>query len=196
MKRVLLAMLAVAGLAQLAAAAWIPAKAELAQVLMERAWRESATEAERVRPWPWADTWPIARLVSYKHDIDLIVLSGMNGATMAFGPGHHSASALPGETGNSLIGAHRDTHFAFLENLAIGDRLLVERDDGSEHWFRVADIEVADSRQGELPLDLDGSWLTLVTCYPFDAIDPGGPLRYVVSAEKLPRRIPVAAHAP
>jgi sortase (surface protein transpeptidase) len=25
--------------------------------------------------------------------------------------------------------------------------------------------------------------LTLVTCYPFDAIEPGGPLRYVVTAE-------------
>jgi sortase A len=24
--------------------------------------------------------------------------------------------------------------------------------------------------------------LTLVTCYPFDAVEPGGPLRYVVVA--------------
>jgi sortase A len=27
--------------------------------------------------------------------------------------------------------------------------------------------------------------MTLVTCYPFDAIDPGGPLRYAVTAEML-----------
>jgi len=24
--------------------------------------------------------------------------------------------------------------------------------------------------------------LTLITCYPFDAVDPGGPWRYVVTA--------------
>ncbi len=28
--------------------------------------------------------------------------------------------------------------------------------------------------------------LTLVTCYPFDAIVPGGPLRYLVFAEAVP----------
>jgi sortase A len=27
--------------------------------------------------------------------------------------------------------------------------------------------------------------LTLITCYPFDAIAPGGPLRYVVRARAL-----------
>ena len=28
----------------------------------------------------------------------------------------------------------------------------------------------------------DAPMLTLVTCYPFDAVVPGGPLRYVVTA--------------
>jgi len=188
--------LAIAGLVQLAGAAYIPAKAELAQVLLERAWRDSASTVDKVRPWPWADTWPIARLQSFKHDVDLIVLEGMTGSTMAFGPGHMSASALPGNAGNSIIGAHRDTHFEFLQKLQIGDRLLVERIDGEEFWFRVAYVEVADSRQGQLPLELDGSWLTLVTCYPFDAINPGGPLRYVVTAERLPRERNAFSHAP
>ena len=196
MKRYLIVVLAIAGLAQLAGAAYIPAKAELAQVLLERAWRDSTTSRDAVKPWPWADTWPIARLQSMKHNVDLIVLSGMTGATMAFGPGHLSASALPGNEGNSIIGAHRDTHFEFLQQLSIGDRLLVERNDGSEHWFRVAYIEVADSTAGQLPLDLGGSWLTLVTCFPFDAVNPGGPLRYVVTAEKLPRARSAAHHAP
>jgi len=27
--------------------------------------------------------------------------------------------------------------------------------------------------------------LTLITCYPFDALNPGGPLRYVVRAAGL-----------
>ncbi|MBT8135374.1 MAG: class GN sortase [Gammaproteobacteria bacterium] len=188
--------LAIAGMAQLAAAAYIPAKAALAQELLERAWRDTGRSRETVKPWPWADIWPVARLQSFKHDVDLIVLSGMSGATMAFGPGHMNASALPGNEGNSIIGAHRDTHFEFLQKLTIGDRLLVERNDGSEHWFRVAYIEVADSTAGQLPLNLGGSWMTLVTCYPFGAVNPGGPLRYVVTAEKLPRARSVSHHAP
>ncbi|MBT8131878.1 MAG: class GN sortase [Gammaproteobacteria bacterium] len=189
-------MLAIAGLGQLSAAAYIPAKAELAQVLLERAWRGSENKADRVRPWPWADTWPVARLRSIKHDVDLIVLEGMTGSTMAFGPAHMSASVLPGTRGNSVIGAHRDTHFDFLETVRIGDRLLVERNDGQEFWFRVSSIDVADSRNGQIPLDVDDSWLTLVTCYPFNAINPAGPLRYVVSARLISDSRAAAVHAP
>jgi sortase A len=44
---------------------------------------------------------------------------------------------------------------------------------------------VVDSRKGSLLLDTDGAMLTLVTCYPFDAVDPGGPLRYVVTARRV-----------
>jgi sortase A len=31
----------------------------------------------------------------------------------------------------------------------------------------------------------DAAELTLITCYPFDAIAPGTPLRYVVIAERV-----------
>lgn len=191
MKAWLVAMLTVAAITQLAAAAWIPTKACVAQALLERAW-EAADATPLARPWLWADTWPVARLRSFKHDVDLIVLAGMTGRTLAFGPGHMSASALPGEHGTSVIGGHRDTHFEFLRRLRTGDRLLVERADGTEHWFRVTAIEVADSEHSQLVLRDDGAWLTLVTCYPFDAIDPGGPLRYVVTAQRLPRHAAVA----
>jgi sortase A len=42
---------------------------------------------------------------------------------------------------------------------------------------------VADFRALDIPRDTPIPTLTLVTCYPFDAINPGGPLRYVVVAE-------------
>jgi sortase A len=32
---------------------------------------------------------------------------------------------------------------------------------------------------------MDVPMLSLVTCYPFDAVNPGGPMRYVVSAEMI-----------
>ena len=36
---------------------------------------------------------------------------------------------------------------------------------------------------GSILLDTDAAMLSLVTCYPFGAINAGGPMRYVVSAE-------------
>lgn len=179
-------MLSLAGLAQLGSAAYIPAKAVVAQLLLEHAWARSDDDTPQ-KPWNWADTWPVARLQAIKYDVDLIVLAGMTGESMAFGPAHYSGSALPGNRGTSVIGGHRDTHFRFLEKLRNGDRLLVERANGTEHWFRVTATEVVDSRDTQLLLRDDGSWLTLVTCYPFDAVTPGGPLRYVITAERLPR---------
>lgn len=122
--------LLVAAAAQSAQAIWIHAKAELAQVLLERAWQQSLTQDQPVKPWPWADTWPVARLTSPRHQVQLIVLDGASGATLAFAPGHMAGSASPGEIGNTVLSAHRDTHFSFLEHLRMGDELGLETPDG------------------------------------------------------------------
>jgi sortase A len=58
----------------------------------------------------------------------------------------------------------------------------VEVPEGPRHYFQVTSVDVVDSRRGALVLDTDEPMLSLVTCYPFDALDPGGPMRYVVSA--------------
>ena len=114
-------------------------------------------------------------------DVDLIVLAGGSGRTLAFGPGHLSASSLPGQRGNSVIAGHRDTHFSFLKRLALGELVHVETTDGREHSYKVVDIDVVDSRRVSIVLDTDDSMLSLVTCYPFNAVEPGGPMRYVVT---------------
>jgi sortase A len=164
---------------------YIPAKAVVAQHMMQRAWRlslrEDIPEAARIKPWPWADTWPVARLYTPDRDNDLIVLAGGSGRTLAFGPGHLTASALPGERGNTIIAGHRDTHFRFLADVTRGDVIVVERPDGRRIDYEVVALDVADARRSRIRLDTDTPLLTLVTCYPFDALEPGGPLRYVVT---------------
>ena len=45
------------GFWQLGEGAYIPAKAWLAQELMQRAWDRASAGSERPAPWPWADTW-------------------------------------------------------------------------------------------------------------------------------------------
>ena len=181
----LVACLLCLGFWQLGQGAYIPAKAWLAQELMQRAWRRGTSGIEQPVPWPWADTWPVARLTAKSGEVELIVLAGGSGRTLAFGPGHLSASSLPGEMGNTVIAGHRDTHFSFLRKVEVGESLLLETVSGSKHLYKVVGIDVVDSRHGSLQLDTDEPFLSLFTCYPFEALDPGGPLRYVVTAKML-----------
>lgn len=181
--RLLVACLLSLGFWQFGEGAWIPAKAWVAQEMLQRAWDRARDGEEQARPWPWADTFPVARLSARQGEVGLIVLEGGSGRTLAFGPGHLGASVLPGQRGNSIIAGHRDTHFAFLRHLRSGDGVRVELPDGRGHLFRVVALDVVDSRRGSILLDTDTPMLSLVTCYPFDAPDAGGPMRYVVSAE-------------
>ena len=176
-------LLVTAAIASFGHGIYIYAKAQLAQVLLHRAWDRQRATGSPVKPWPWADTHPIARLIVPARDADILVLAGASGRTLAFGPGHLDGSARPGDPGNAVITAHRDTHFQFLKDVASGDELLVERADGSLRRFRIRATYVADHRELHLPRDTAVPTLTLVTCYPFDALNPGGPLRYVVVAE-------------
>jgi len=187
---VAVASLAAAGLGVLLVAdgAWIFAKAALAQRLLEHAWQQTLSGEARARPWPWADTWPVARLAFPQHDTTLVVLSGASGRTLAFGPGHTDGSAPPGTHGTSIISGHRDTHFRVLRRLEYGDVVLVERADGLVTQYRVTDRQVVDARTTVLRAaeDPDRATLFLVTCWPFEALSPGGPLRYVVTADHAP----------
>jgi sortase A len=176
-------LLAAAGTASFAHGAYIYAKAQLAQLLLHRAWDRQRDTGSAVKPWPWADTHPVARLVVPAHHTDVLVLAGASGRTLAFGPGHLDGSAQPGESGNAVITAHRDTHFRFLKSVVPGDEFVVERADGARRHFRIRTAYVADYRELRLPRDTAVPTLTLVTCFPFDAVNPGGPLRYVVVAE-------------
>lgn len=176
-----IAALAAAGLWFTLSALVIPVKAVLAQVLLERAWTETLAGNRQVRPWPGADTWPVARLRLPAQDTDLIVLAGATGQALAFGPGHVAGTAAPGAPGLSMIGGHRDTHLQVLARVGIGERIELQRPDGVSRTYRVTATSIADARlPWPAPADTDG--LVLVTCYPFDAITPGGPMRYLVHA--------------
>ena len=181
----LAAALLAAGLWQFGQGAYIRAKAGLAQVLLRHAWARTLAGEREVKPWLWADTWPVARLSVPGRGIDLFVLAGANGRTMAFGPGHVFGTPVPGERGNSAIGGHRDTHLAFLRKLELGDELLVERADGVHRRYRVDWAQVLDKRETWVLKNEGPTRLTLITCYPFDAVRAGGPRRYVVTARAV-----------
>lgn len=169
---------------QVAQGGYIKAKAWLAQYLLQSAWASTRAGGTRVRPWPWADTWPVARLRVQRLDIDRIILSGASGRTLAFGPGHIPGTALPGSAGNSVISGHRDTHFRFLQHLRPGDRIELTTARGARLGYVVVSAGVHDQDDLWL-LDQGQELLTLITCFPFDALLPGGPDRFVVRAVQL-----------
>jgi len=189
--RGLTAALLVVAAASGAQALWIPAKATLAQALLDDAWRRARAGEAAPVPWPWADAWPVARLTAPGHGERLVVLSDASGRALAFAPGHLSGSAAPGAPGTTVIAGHRDTHFAFLRALGPGDRLELEDRRGVRHHYRVVETAVVHAERPGLPDDPAGpDRLALVTCWPFDAVRPGGALRWVVLAEREPDPAP------
>jgi sortase A len=181
-------LLGVASAVHLSQGAYIYAKAELAQLLIERAWKRALAGEAAPRPWPWADTWPVARLEAPAYGVSLFVLSGSSGRTLAFGPGHQAGTPAPGARGNSVIGGHRDTHLGFLEKITVGDSIHVQRADGVRVRYRVAQLDVLDKRDTWVTRNDGGTRLTLITCWPFNALRAGGDERYVVIADPTPTR--------
>lgn len=167
---------------QIGEGSWIYAKAGLAQHLLQRAWSRTLAGETGAKPWPWADTWPVARLIVPSLHIDQIVLEGAYGRTLAFGPGHVESAGVIGSSGTTILTGHRDTHFRFLKRLRLNDVIELDQPTGIRRRYRVAETRIADSRSTSIGIAQGQSQLVLITCYPFDAIQAGGPLRYVVTA--------------
>jgi sortase A len=156
---------------------WIPAKAALAQVLLDRAFDASLSQHRMVKPWPWADTVPVARVLVPRLGVGEVVLSGGSGQAMAFGPTELRASDRV-----TVLAAHRDTHFRFVQNLRVGDEVVVERIDGSRRRYRVTGFQTTLWDRFAVPSDAGRPVLALATCWPFGATAQG-PWRRVAWAE-------------
>ena len=181
--RVIALLILIVGLCFLVSGSWIQIKAVVAQALLERSWQQTLEHGNPVQPWPWADHWPVAQLKLQKSKSEFIVLKGDNGSSLAFAPGWNTKSAKPGERGVTVISGHRDTHFKILKDTEIGDLIEIVTDQGETVSYQIKTIEVVDSRGATIETEQSGQIVVLVTCYPFDAVVAGGPLRYAVTAE-------------
>jgi len=180
----LLATLCLIGLARIITGMIVPAKAVAAQILLERAFDRSVAIRHPVKPWPWADMAPVARIRVPRLGIDRIVLDTGSGQAMAFGPTLLPGGARLGRPGVTVIAAHRDTHFRFLRDVHVGDIIEMEGLDGIRHRYRIEDSEVVRWDHFAIARDTSVNELALSTCYPFDAVRHG-PLRLVVHASPM-----------
>jgi sortase A len=179
--RVLLLAVCAFGLVLIGRGAIIPVKAGVAQVLLERAFDQSRASGLGVRPWPWADTAPVARIGIARLGVDRIVLSGGSGQAMAFGP---TEMPMGRDSRVTIMAAHRDTHFAFLADAKAGDVVTVEPVKGPVRRYRITGFRVVRWDGFAFPRDPARPLLGLVTCYPFGATEHG-PMRFVAWAEEI-----------
>jgi sortase A len=174
-------LLALVGFILFGQGAYIYAKALLAQILLQQAFAETIATGHLTKPWSWADTWPVARIEVKRIDASTIVLAGSSGQALAFGPGHVELTPDAGERGVAVYSAHRDTHFRFLRDVAIGDEIDVTRSDGRTFRYRAdATSVVRFDASGIDPLSRNYE-LVLSTCWPFDALT-SSPDRYLLHA--------------
>ncbi len=162
-------------------ALWMPAKAELGQYLLQRHWQQVLAGNSASSPWTRADMQAVAKLEVPALGIEQLILAGQQGAHLAWAPGLVSA-AIPGLS-DTVISAHRDSHFSFLKHLSVGDLLELQTSTG-KYQYKVTNTEIVDSRTSQLQLNPSGNHLILSTCYPFDSLQSGGPLRYIVTTVK------------
>jgi sortase A len=184
--RYFVAAILVAGLCLTGRALYLHAKAELAGVLIRRAWQVMARSGESRPPWPWADTHPAARLRIPRLGYDEIVLEGATPGALAFGPARLLSGAALGEPGNLELAGHRDSWFEPLQGISLGDTIELEWYDSRRAGLRARTYIVDDIRV-VVPEDLSqlaptsDDALTLITCYPFGR-SPRSPQRYIVRA--------------
>jgi sortase A len=146
------------------------------QRVLARQWQERGTSV--LSPARISDG--LARIQIPKIGLDAVIVEGTTHRALLRGPGHVLNSSLPGEPGNTVIAAHRDTFFRRLAELDPGDSVYL--DEGSTQYRYVVDrATIVDPNDASVLKSSSDSRLTLITCYPIRYVGPA-PKRLVVTA--------------
>jgi len=120
----------------------------------------------------------LTRLEIPKIQMDAIVVEGASRHELSVGPGHMKETAQPGESGNAVITAHRDTFFRHIYELNKGDQIQVRRR-GRTFIYEVTGKRIVMPEDISVIKPTTNPQLTLITCYPTYYIGPA-PKRLVV----------------
>jgi sortase A len=141
---------------------------------------ESATPAHR--HFELGET--VAKLSIPRLGAELYVVEGDDDRDLRLGPGHMPGTALPGEKGNCVIAAHRDTHFRVLRNIREGDEIALETSEG-RFVYTVDHTSIVKPTDVSSLAPTKSGVLHLITCYPFYFLGHA-PKRFIVDAKLEP----------
>jgi sortase A len=111
------------------------------------------------------------------------IIEGTDEDELEKGIGHFTQSVLPGENNNSVLSGHRDTVFAEIGKLNIGQELIVETSAGT-FTYSISDIRIVHKDDKTIIVPTDHAVLTVITCYPFRFIG-AAPDRYILTADLI-----------
>jgi len=111
----------------------------------------------------------------------LPIIEGTGDDDLKRGVGHFSQSVLPGEQDNCVLSGHRDTVFASLGKLKVGDRLITRTAAGT-FTYEIRRIRIVHKDDVSVIVPADHAVLTVSTCYPFHFVG-AAPDRYVLVAD-------------
>jgi sortase A len=122
----------------------------------------------------------IGRVEIPKLHLSAVVFQGSDSSVLDHGVGHVDSTALPGQPGNVVLAAHRDTLFRPLRNIRKGDLVTVTTESGLRN-YRVDSTEVVKPTDISVLNPTAKPTLTLITCYPFYYVGHA-PRRFIVRA--------------
>lgn len=126
----------------------------------------------------------IGRIAIPRLVISAIVKEGVDYRTLGLAVGHIPSTAMPGETGNVGLAAHRDNLFRSLKDIARDDEITLTTLDNT-YTYRVASFSIVNPEDVSVLAPRDGEkTLTLITCYPFYFVGHA-PKRFVVRARQV-----------
>lgn len=125
----------------------------------------------------------LTRLTIPRIHLDLVISEGTSAHSLALGPGHLTHTAIPGEVGNAVIAAHRDTYFRHIASLKNGDEIFIERN-GRRYRYVVTGRKIVDPGDLSVLGNSSDSRLTLITCYPVHYFGPA-PKRLIIIAKQV-----------
>lgn len=115
--------------------------------------------------------------------MNAIFVQGDSPKILRHAVGHISETALPGEPGNVVLTAHRDSFFRPLRGIRQGDTIELKTLDG-EFAYQVDWTKAVSPSDIEVLQSSNENTLTLVTCFPFYYVGPA-PKRFIVRAHQI-----------
>lgn len=107
-----------------------------------------------------------------------VIVEGTDLTSLMIGPGHLAGTAQPGETGNAVVSAHRDTFFRNIMKLSEGDQIFIERG-GQTFTYLVEAFSIVKPTDVSVAAPTRDNRLTLITCDPAYSLG-SAPQRLVV----------------
>lgn len=173
------------------------------QQRLARKWEEQQRQPQSSSPdssaTPVTQDDGLTRVSIPKISLDAIIVEGTTHKQLKLGPGHVKNTPIPGETGNSVISAHRDTFFRHIYELAKGDDIIVKRL-GRTFTYQVVTKKIVEPDDTSVLAPSTDARITLITCYPIYYIGPA-PKRLIVTAKLVElspaskAQLETAAHA-